>query len=137
MGDPPRPPSGQLRVVGRDDGGDALAARTPWRAGAAGSGLPKEVDGTAWLDDVLADTDDIDRVLSSLVLVKAFRTLSPAHREVLYETYCTGRSTREVSLVLGIPPGTVKSRLYHAVRKLRQALGVTEVADGKLVSTAR
>ncbi|WP_326686965.1 MULTISPECIES: sigma-70 family RNA polymerase sigma factor [unclassified Streptomyces] len=87
---------------------------------------PKEVDGTAWLDDVLADTDDVDQVLSGLVLAKAFQSLSPAHREVLYETYYTGRSTREVSVVLGIPPGTVKSRLYHAVRNLRQALGVPE-----------
>ncbi|UNS99465.1 sigma-70 family RNA polymerase sigma factor [Streptomyces tubbatahanensis] len=90
------------------------------------SARPKEVDGAAWLEDVLADTDDVDRVLSSLVLVKAFQALSPAHREVLYETYYTGRSTREVSRVLGIPPGTVKSRLYHAVRNLRQALGVPE-----------
>ncbi|MFI8848896.1 sigma-70 family RNA polymerase sigma factor [Streptomyces sp. 891-h] len=97
---------------------------------------PKEVDGNAWLEDVLADNDDVDRVLSSLVLVQAFQALSPAHREVLYETYYTGRSTREVSLVLGIPPGTVKSRLYHAVRKLRLTLGVTEAAEGQKPTAA-
>ncbi|WP_326798183.1 sigma-70 family RNA polymerase sigma factor [Streptomyces sp. NBC_01808] len=93
---------------------------------------PREVDGTAWLDDLLAKSDDIDRVLSSIVLKEAFRALSPKHREVLYETYYTGRSTREVALVLGIPPGTVKSRLYHAVRALRMALDIVETPSGEV-----
>ena len=87
---------------------------------------PQEVDGSAWLDELLAKRDDVDQLLSSMVLRKAFRTLSPNHREVLYETYYTGRSTREVALALGIPSGTVKSRLHHAVRALRMALGVVE-----------
>ncbi|MEE1940982.1 sigma-70 family RNA polymerase sigma factor [Streptomyces sp. TRM 70361] len=94
---------------------------------------PQEVDGTAWLDELLARRDDIDRLLSSVILQGAFRTLSPKHREVLYETYYTGRSTREAALVLGIPPGTVKSRLYHAVRALRMALGLV-AAPGEEVT---
>ncbi|MDQ0772143.1 sigma-70 family RNA polymerase sigma factor [Streptomyces aurantiacus] len=96
---------------------------------------PQEVDGTAWLDELLAKRDDVDLLLSSMILREAFKALSPNHREVLYETYYTGRSTREVALVLGIPPGTVKSRLYHAVRALRMALGIVEtpgeVVDGR------
>ncbi|MGI5347332.1 sigma-70 family RNA polymerase sigma factor [Streptomyces sp. CA-250714] len=87
---------------------------------------PKEVNGSGWLDEALSDSDDVDQLVSSLLLAEAFEKLSPVHREVLYETYFTGRSTREVSAVLGIPQGTVKSRLYHAVRKLRSALGVSE-----------
>ncbi|WP_225320881.1 sigma-70 family RNA polymerase sigma factor [Streptomyces luteolifulvus] len=90
---------------------------------------PQEVDGTAWLDELLAKRDDVDRLLSSMILGDAFKALSPKHREVLYETYYTGRSTREAALVLGIPPGTVKSRLYHAVRALRMALGVVATPD--------
>ncbi|CAL9590428.1 ECF RNA polymerase sigma factor SigL [Streptomyces sp. enrichment culture] len=87
---------------------------------------PQEVDGSVWLDEVLAEHDGIDVLLSSVLLREAFKALSPNHREVLYETYYTGRSTREAALVLGIPPGTVKSRLYHAVRALRVALGIVE-----------
>ncbi|MFJ4829840.1 sigma-70 family RNA polymerase sigma factor [Streptomyces sp. NPDC088747] len=90
---------------------------------------PQEVDGTAWLDELLAKSDDVDRLLSSMILQQAFKSLSSKHRQVLYETYYTGRSTREVALVLGIPPGTVKSRLYHAVRALRMALGIVETPD--------
>ncbi|MEU9546795.1 sigma-70 family RNA polymerase sigma factor [Streptomyces mirabilis] len=90
---------------------------------------PQEVDGTAWLDELLAKRDDLDVLLSSMILRDAFKSLSSKHREVLYETYYTGRSTREVALVLGIPLGTAKSRLYHAVRALRMALGVVETPD--------
>lgn len=90
---------------------------------------PQEVDGTAWLDELLAQRDDVDQLLSSMILRDAFSALSPKHREVVYETYYCGRSTREAALVLGIPPGTVKSRLYHAVRALRMALGVVATPD--------
>lgn len=87
---------------------------------------PQEVDGSAWLDDLPPKRDDVDLLLSSIILRRALKELSPDHREVLYQTYYTGRSTREAALVLGIPAGTVKSRLYHAVRALRVVLGVVE-----------
>ncbi|MGW1563641.1 sigma-70 family RNA polymerase sigma factor [Streptomyces sp. NPDC002144] len=90
---------------------------------------PQKVDGTAWLDELLAKRDDLDVLLSSMILREAFKSLSIKHREVLYETYYTGRTTREVALVLGIPAGTVKSRLYHAVRALRMALGIVTAPD--------
>ncbi|WP_413796806.1 sigma-70 family RNA polymerase sigma factor [Streptomyces iranensis] len=61
-----------------------------------------------------------------------FRQLSPKHREVLYETYYSGRSTQETGQLLGIPPGTVKSRTYHAVRALRLAMGLVESAHDEV-----
>ncbi|MFI6661404.1 sigma-70 family RNA polymerase sigma factor [Streptomyces sp. NPDC050523] len=91
---------------------------------------PQEVDGNTWLDDLRPTLDDADRVLSLLMLKEALKTLSPAHREVLYEMYFTGRTTREVSLLLDIPLGTVKSRLHHALRGLRLALEA-HGADGE------
>ncbi|MEV6133677.1 sigma-70 family RNA polymerase sigma factor [Streptomyces violaceusniger] len=93
---------------------------------------PQEVSGNAWLDDLVTRPDDVDWLLSSLLLREAFRQLSPKHREVLYETYYSGRSTRETGQLLGIPPGTVKSRTYHAVRALRLAMGVVESADDEV-----
>lgn len=56
---------------------------------------------------------------------------------MLYETYYTGRSTRQVALVLGVPPGTVKSRLHHAVRAMRTALSIVETADKEVQRKAR
>ncbi|MFG2175611.1 sigma-70 family RNA polymerase sigma factor [Streptomyces niveus] len=85
---------------------------------------PQEVNGNTWLDDLLVRSDDVDWLLSSMLLKEAFKQLSPNHREALYETYYSGRSMRETGLVLGVPPGTVKSRVHHAVRALRLAMGV-------------
>jgi RNA polymerase sigma-70 factor (ECF subfamily) len=94
---------------------------------------PQEVNGNVWLEDLLTESDDVDRLLSSMILQEAFQHLSRKHREVLYETYFTGRSMREAGLVLGIPPGTVKSRVHHAVRALRLAMGVVEAADDQVL----
>ncbi|CDR07472.1 sigma-70 family RNA polymerase sigma factor [Streptomyces iranensis] len=93
---------------------------------------PQEIGAGPWLDDALTRPDGVDRLLSSLLLKEAFRQLSAKHREVLYEAYYSGRSTRETGQLLGIPPGTVKSRTHHAVRALRLAMGVTESADAEV-----
>ncbi|MER8069080.1 sigma-70 family RNA polymerase sigma factor [Streptomyces sp. NPDC094034] len=94
---------------------------------------PQEVNGNIWLDDLLASSDDVDWLLSSLLLREAFKKLSPNHREALYETYFSGRSMRETGLLLGIPAGTVKSRVHHALRALRLAMEVAERPDGQAV----
>ncbi|MEV5570941.1 sigma-70 family RNA polymerase sigma factor [Spirillospora sp. NPDC052269] len=66
--------------------------------------------------------DDIDRALESWTVAEALSDLSPVHRAVLVETYYRGRSVTEAARALGIPPGTVKSRTYYALRALRLAL---------------
>jgi RNA polymerase sigma-70 factor, ECF subfamily len=82
-------------------------------------------------DSVLAvvpAADEIDRSLDRLVIVEALQSLSAEHRAVIVETYFHGRSVTEAAGILGIPPGTVKSRSFYALRALRLALaerGVT------------
>ncbi|GAA2012543.1 sigma-70 family RNA polymerase sigma factor [Catenulispora yoronensis] len=65
--------------------------------------------------------DDHDRILLGWEVAEAMTTLSPDHRAVLRETYFKGLSVAEAAKVLGIPPGTVKSRTYYALRALRTA----------------
>jgi len=55
-------------------------------------------------------------------LAGALERLSPELRAVLRATILDGLTTREAALVLGIPAGTVKSRMVRARRELRQAL---------------
>ncbi|MGH9062736.1 MAG: RNA polymerase sigma factor [Acidimicrobiales bacterium] len=55
-------------------------------------------------------------------LAGAFLTLSPELRAVLQATVLDGLSVREASRLLGIPPGTVKSRAHRARAQLRGAL---------------
>ena len=52
----------------------------------------------------------------------ALRILSPGHRDVFELAVVEGLGYGEISRVLDVPVGTVKSRMFHAVRRLRAAL---------------
>nr|BFE59809.1 RNA polymerase sigma factor [Dactylosporangium thailandense] len=52
----------------------------------------------------------------------ALRGLSPELREALQVTVLDGLSTREAALLLGVPQGTVKSRVRLAKARLRRQL---------------
>jgi len=53
--------------------------------------------------------------------------LSDEHREALVLRYYVGLSERAMADVLGVRPGTVKSRLHRALLALGEALGPGEV----------
>lgn len=55
-------------------------------------------------------------------LYAALRSLRPHHRAVLELVFFQELSVDETALVLGVAPGTVKSRLFRARRALRRAL---------------
>ena len=73
----------------------------------------------------VAAPDQLDRAVESWHVAAALRRLSPEHREVLVQTHWMGRSIAETAAVLGVPPGTVKSRTYYALRALRLVLEET------------
>jgi RNA polymerase sigma-70 factor (ECF subfamily) len=78
--------------------------------------------------DLVAVGDHADRVLRTLTLTEAMRTLSPAQREILVATYVEGHTVVEAARLLGVPLGTAKSRIFYALAALRTALterGVT------------
>jgi RNA polymerase sigma-70 factor (ECF subfamily) len=52
----------------------------------------------------------------------AFRQLTPERRAVVVMSHYLGYSLEEIASTLGIPIGTVKSRLHYAVRQLRAVL---------------
>ena len=55
-------------------------------------------------------------------LERAFRHLSGEQRAVLVLTYYLGMSGAEVGAVLGLPAGTVRSRLHYARQLMRAAI---------------
>ncbi|MEV0185793.1 sigma-70 family RNA polymerase sigma factor [Streptomyces sp. NPDC050625] len=83
---------------------------------------PQEVDGAAWLDLEACELDHIERMLSAVVVSEALKALSPLHQGVLHQTYYLGKTVEETAETLGIPVGTVKSRIFYALRALRLAL---------------
>jgi RNA polymerase sigma-70 factor (ECF subfamily) len=55
-------------------------------------------------------------------LGRALDSLSPELRAVVQATILDGLTTNEASMLLGIPSGTVKTRMQRAKRDLREAL---------------
>jgi RNA polymerase sigma-70 factor (ECF subfamily) len=53
---------------------------------------------------------------------RALATLDVRHREVLVLHFLEDMPVDQVAAVVGCPPGTVKSRIYHAKRALKEAL---------------
>ena len=67
-------------------------------------------------------SDPADQVVDSIVVLDALDGLSQEHRRVIEEIYFRGRAVAEAAAVLDIPPGTVKSRSYYALRAMRERL---------------
>ncbi|MER6127060.1 RNA polymerase sigma factor [Streptomyces sp. NPDC001795] len=66
-----------------------------------------------------------ERVLAGVEhgdLAGALTRLSPELRAVLQATVIDGLTTREAAVLLGIPPGTVKTRALRARKRLREEL---------------
>ncbi len=57
---------------------------------------------------------------------RAIDGLPPHHREVLLMRAVEGMSVAEVAAALGIPAGTVKSRLHHALASVREDRGLRD-----------
>jgi RNA polymerase sigma-70 factor, ECF subfamily len=65
------------------------------------------------------------------MLRKCMGALSPEHRTIIDLVYYHERSVPEVAAIVGIPCGTVKTRMFHARKKLATLLaaqGVTHAA---------
>jgi len=86
--------------------------------------LPAE--GPAGRDDFvsLGDRDQLDR---------AFKRLTPEERGVIVLHHYAGYSLAEIAETLGVPAGTIRSRLHHAHRAMRAALD----AEARQVSGGR
>lgn len=78
----------------------------------------------ATLDEVDPPLTDaaVDRALEAWQMASALRGLSEEHRGVIVEAYYRGHTVNEIATRLGIPPGTVKSRLFYGLRALRLEL---------------
>jgi RNA polymerase sigma-70 factor (ECF subfamily) len=78
-----------------------------------------------------ATVDDLELIAASpeaspedlLTLEGALLRLGPDEREVITLRHFDGLSYAEIAELLGIPAGTVMSRLFNARRKLREGLG--------------
>jgi RNA polymerase sigma-70 factor, ECF subfamily len=88
-------------------------------------------DPTLPLEDELAagiadPGDDAETILNhknrSSLVGKCLAQLPPAQREVIDLVYYHEKSVKDVALIVGIPEGTVKTRMFHARRRTAELL---------------
>ena len=79
------------------------------------SARPPEIGGAEVVDRAPAAADETESLLRKVLVSEALQALSAAHREVLNETILRDRTVNQAAEVLGIPVGTVKSRVYYAL----------------------
>jgi RNA polymerase sigma-70 factor (ECF subfamily) len=75
------------------------------------------------------DRRDYDRAEARNVVEKALAKLSPRLRATVVLHYYEGLTREEIALVLGIPAGTVASRIAKAVAIMRKSIGSDQQAD--------
>ena len=78
------------------------------------------VDVAQDVADLTESPDDSDAALGDIDLDAAMALLPPVQREVLLLHYRDHLSYAEIALVVGCSIGTVRSRLHHAKRKVRE-----------------
>ena len=66
--------------------------------------------------------EPLEETLLAWQVEEAMRRIGDQHREILVQTYYRGRPYAEVAAELEIPVGTVKSRVYYALKAMRLAL---------------
>jgi len=72
--------------------------------------------------------DASERLVRSWVVEEALRRLSEEHRNAIVQTHVRERPYGEVAAELGVPVGTVRSRVFYGLKALRVAMdemGVT------------
>jgi RNA polymerase sigma-70 factor (ECF subfamily) len=69
-----------------------------------------------------AGPDEVNAALDRMVLSTALSQLSAEHRAVIRRSYYEGWTSAQIATDLGIPEGTVRSRIHYAMRALRLAL---------------
>ncbi len=74
------------------------------------------------LESLTNDPEPVFREEDAARIHEALETLSPAHREILTLCFLEELSHQEIAGILGLHPGTVKSRLHYAKQALRQEL---------------
>jgi RNA polymerase sigma-70 factor, ECF subfamily len=66
--------------------------------------------------------EPLEQALVAWQVEEAMRRIGEDHRRVLLETHFRARPYAEVAEEMGVPEGTIKSRVYYGLKALRVAL---------------
>ena len=95
---------------------------SPWPPG---TWKPKSNDSASACEGRLGEPgggDLANRVVEDAVVAVASESLSEDHRQVLLHAIWLDEPVARIAESIGVPPGTVKSRVHYALKALRLAL---------------
>lgn len=87
--------------------------------------LPEQIDESMDAATAISQSEDSQAVRACLDNLKA------EHRIALELTFFEEMSYPEIAVVLGVPEGTVKSRVFHAKQLMLRCLTIKGVAGGR------
>ena len=91
--------------------------------------LDEETEGS--IEDPGDDPDiALQKKDKAAVLRRCLQTLSPEHREIVDLVYYHEKSVQEAASILSIPEGTVKTRMFHARKKLAELMRAQGIDQG-------
>jgi RNA polymerase sigma-70 factor (ECF subfamily) len=85
--------------------------------GRARNSRPRVAEG-----GVEPSVEPLEQALLAWQVEEAMRRIGDDHRKVLLETHFRARPYSEVAEELGVPEGTIKSRVYYGLKALRVAM---------------
>jgi len=71
---------------------------------------------------------DVDRLILRSELGHALSRIAPHHRDAVVETVLRDRPYADVAAELGVPAGTVRTRVHYGLRRLRCVLETGDAA---------
>jgi RNA polymerase sigma-70 factor, ECF subfamily len=82
----------------------------------------------------LADGPEISlqKMERSALLQECLKQLSPAHREIIDLVYYHEQSIEEIARIIGAPPGTVKTRAFHARKRIAELMAARGIERASL-----
>ena len=85
------------------------------------SAEPLDEEVAAFIEDPSDDPEEtMGKQERSEILRQCLSQLSPAHREIIDLVYYHEKSVEEVSEIVGVPPATVKTRMFYARKRLAE-----------------
>ena len=108
-------------VTARNKAKDYLRARRP---------MPMDIDELELPDRGDSLDEALIRKERAKLVRKAIRRMTPKDREIFLRYYYYLQSTERISEIMGIPTGTVRSRLYRGRKLLQKILSKEDVLQG-------
>jgi RNA polymerase sigma-70 factor, ECF subfamily len=104
-----------LLAIARNKALSALRRRAPE---ALNEEMIETIEDSAEMPDAALEASQ-----RGALIRKALAQLTRAHREVIDLVYYHGKSVAEVAAIIGVPPNTVKTRMFHARKRMAQLVG--------------